>query len=152
MHCHRTQPDTRKEMKLTPKTFFQSQPEAGPSCLAPSVDNGQEATRYDNFVQLFDGWLNVVVGSETSSMENWNWNRLSVRHRQRQDPLALQVSMNTLENILRSYFYFELYITHTGWYHRSCNNYDNHDWFCRFLDFVLHRFGYRWTCFDKKSF
>ncbi|KIK43422.1 hypothetical protein CY34DRAFT_803846 [Suillus luteus UH-Slu-Lm8-n1] len=39
----RTQPDTHKEMKLTPKTFFQSQPEAGPSRLAPSVDHGQEA-------------------------------------------------------------------------------------------------------------
>ncbi|KAG2748825.1 WD40 repeat-like protein [Suillus brevipes Sb2] len=41
----RTQPDTRKEMKLSPKTFFQPQPEAGPSRLAPSVDIGQEATR-----------------------------------------------------------------------------------------------------------
>ncbi|KAG2748837.1 hypothetical protein P692DRAFT_20874562, partial [Suillus brevipes Sb2] len=41
----RTQPDTHKEIKLTPKTFFQSQPEAGPSRLAPSVNDGQEATR-----------------------------------------------------------------------------------------------------------
>ncbi|KAG2739876.1 hypothetical protein P692DRAFT_20841078 [Suillus brevipes Sb2] len=32
-------------MKLMPKTFFQPQPEAGPSRLAPSVDNGQGATR-----------------------------------------------------------------------------------------------------------
>jgi hypothetical protein len=54
-HGCRTQPDTRKEMKLTPKTFFQSQSEAGPSRLAPSVDNGQEAIRYQMFVQLFDG-------------------------------------------------------------------------------------------------
>ncbi|KAG2748840.1 hypothetical protein P692DRAFT_201865968 [Suillus brevipes Sb2] len=44
----RTQLDTHKEMKLTPKTFFQSQPEAGPSRLAPSVDDGQEATRIRN--------------------------------------------------------------------------------------------------------
>ncbi|KAG2737245.1 hypothetical protein P692DRAFT_20883779 [Suillus brevipes Sb2] len=51
----RSQPDTRKEMKLTPKTFFQPQPEAGPSRLAPSVDTGQEATRYQIFIQLFDG-------------------------------------------------------------------------------------------------
>ncbi|KAG2748826.1 WD40 repeat-like protein [Suillus brevipes Sb2] len=41
----RTQPDTRKEMKSSPNTFFQPQPEAGPSRLAPSVDNGQEVTR-----------------------------------------------------------------------------------------------------------
>ncbi|KIK41189.1 hypothetical protein CY34DRAFT_221995 [Suillus luteus UH-Slu-Lm8-n1] len=41
----RIQPDTHKEMKLTPKTFFQPQPEAGPSRLAPSVDDGQEAIR-----------------------------------------------------------------------------------------------------------
>jgi hypothetical protein len=34
----RTQIDTDKKIKLTPMTFFQSQPEAGPSRLAPPVD------------------------------------------------------------------------------------------------------------------
>ncbi|KAG2751104.1 hypothetical protein P692DRAFT_201864061 [Suillus brevipes Sb2] len=37
----RKQLDTHKEMKLTPKTFFQSQPEAGPSHPIPPVDDGQ---------------------------------------------------------------------------------------------------------------
>ncbi|KAG1818751.1 WD40-repeat-containing domain protein [Suillus subaureus] len=34
----RTQIDTAKKIKLTPMSFFQSQPEAGPSRLAPPVD------------------------------------------------------------------------------------------------------------------
>ncbi|KIK41202.1 hypothetical protein CY34DRAFT_806380 [Suillus luteus UH-Slu-Lm8-n1] len=41
----RTQPDTHREVKLTPKTFFQSQPEAGPSRPTPPVDDRQEAAR-----------------------------------------------------------------------------------------------------------
>ncbi|KAG1858847.1 WD40-repeat-containing domain protein [Suillus subluteus] len=34
----RSQVDTAKKTTLTPMTFLQSQPEAGPSCLAPSVE------------------------------------------------------------------------------------------------------------------
>jgi len=38
MHYRRTQIDTDKQTKLTPLSFFQSQPEAGPSRLAPPID------------------------------------------------------------------------------------------------------------------
>ncbi|KAG1728005.1 WD40-repeat-containing domain protein [Suillus lakei] len=55
----RTQIDTRKDMGLTPTTFFQSQPEAGPFRPAPPVDDERE-------VDIVD------VPIPTTSMKKWN--------------------------------------------------------------------------------
>ncbi|KAG1860184.1 WD40-repeat-containing domain protein [Suillus subalutaceus] len=55
----RSQVDTAKKTTSSPMTFLQSQPEAGPSRLAPSVevdivDVPIPTTRYQNFIHLFD--------------------------------------------------------------------------------------------------